>query len=472
MTRHVFRLLMMIALTFNGAAFSIAQAQSYVPLLDEYDGAKANDGNYLILPAFENTDPSIRRHAYFIFPKFLEYAVDPSDGSLTLGVNHIGFSLLPDGTADYAPRAAIVATLVAVQDSKTVTAIKDEITKRDTALGLQEPSFPVPTFESYEIAVVAAGLASNDKDVTETYNGGYPGQPFLVKINLHSDADRAFVLDTPANAGRDAKLWGVAVRGKIKGYGNRLNCSIHMNHKQVYNYFAGRASGQAYWGIVKADISKEVKSMADKLVVDFGACRGDQDKIDKLVMPVWQLILDMQNGDGQKMFYQMVRDTPAGSNHPGESASGWGFQASARWAEVSNEQTVDFNFNVSTPIYWTLPMGISFSSSCAKFKSYFINGSDPKKACVDAKDAAKIAVAQRACVNQFAKEIFKLPFPDEQKNEMYKQLRVDGCGFNFTSGAVLLSRSELDKFTPLANSIRANALNEIAGDLKKIDLEK
>lgn len=447
------------------------RAQTYVPLLDEYDGVKANDGNYLILPAFENTTPGIRRKAYFIFPKFLEYAVDPADGSLTLGVNHIGFSLLPDGSPDYAPRAAIVATLVAVQDNKTVAAIKDELTKRDVAQGLQDPSFPVPTFESYEISIVAAGLASNDKDTTESYDGGYPGQPFLVKINLKSDADRAFVLETPASAGRDAKIWGVAVRGKIKGYGNRLNCSVHMNHKQVYNYFAGRATGQAYWGIVKADVSKEVKSMSDKQVIDFGACRGSPEMIDKLVMPAWQLILEMQNGDGQKMFYQMVKDVTA-PNHPGESQSGWGFQASAKWAEVSSEQSIDFNFNVSTPIYWTLPMSISFSSSCAKLKANFINGSDPKKPCVDARDASRIAAAQRACVVKFATEISKLPFPDDQKNEMYKQLRKDGCGFNFTSPNVQLSLQDQEKLSVAAVTLRKQVMLDIAADLKKIDDSK
>jgi hypothetical protein len=372
----------------------------------------------------------------------------------------------------YAPRAAIVAALVAVQDNKTVAAIKDELKKRDKALGFEEPSFPVPTFEDYEISIVAAGLASNDQDSTEKYNGGYPGQPFLIKINLKSDADRAFVLDTPSSAGRDAKLWGVAVRGRIKGYGNRLNCTVHMNHKQVYSYFAARASGQAYWGIVKADVSKEVRAMSDKQVIDFGACRGTPEMIDKLVMPAWQLILDMQNGDGQKMFYQMVKDVSTGTNHPGESQSGWGFQASARWADVSNEQSIDFNFNVSTPIYWTLPMSISFSSSCSTLKANFINGSDPKKPCVDAKDASKISAAQRACVIKFAGEISKLPFPDDQKLEMYKQLRKDGCGFNFTSPNVQLSLADQEKLSAASVGIRRQAMLDIADQLKAIDVAK
>jgi hypothetical protein len=448
------------------SANSYVSAQTYSPLLDEYDGVKSNDGNYLILPAFENTDPSVKSHAYFIFPKFLQYAVDETDGSLNLGVNHIGFSLLPDGSPDYSPKAAIVANVVAVQDSATVAAIKDELTKRDVAAGLSPPNFPIPTFESYEIAVTAAGLASADKDTSETYNGGYPGQPFLVKVNLHSDADRAFVLATPSSAGRDAKLWGVAIRGKVKGYGNRLDCTIRMQNKQVYDYFAARASGQAYWGIVKADVSKEVRSMDQKKVVDFGPCKGDQSKIDALVMPVWQLILDMTNDDGEKMFYQMVKEVTTGTSHPGESSSGWGFQASARWASVSSTRAVEFNFNVSTPIYWTLPMSISFSSSCSAFKAYFVNGSNPAKPCVDAKDASAIAIAQRHCVVEFAKEINNLPFPKEQKEEMYKQLRYDGCGYNFSttvsSPISLYKTVTISKYSPIISRIRQEARTESA----------
>lgn len=443
---------------------SPALAQTYVPLLDEYDGAKTNDGNYLILPAFENTDPTAKRKAYFIFPKFLQYAVDPMDGSLNLGVNHIGFSLLPDGSPDYSPKAAIVANIVAVQDSPTVMAIKDELTKRDTAAGLEAPSFPVPTFESYDIAVIAAGLASADKDTSETYAGGYPGQPFMVKVSLHSDADRAFVLETPKSAGRDAKLWGVAIRGKIKGYGNRLDCTLKMQNKKVYDYFAARASGQAYWGMVKADVSTEVRKMDAAQIIDFGACRGDQAKIDALIMPAWQLIIDMQNDDNEKMFYQMVKEVTTGSNHPGASSSGWGFQASARWAKVSSSKTVEFNFNVATPIYWTLPMSISFSSSCSSLKTYFVNGSNPAKACVDAKDASAISAAQRRCVIEYAKEISKLPFPDNQKSEMYRQLRYDGCGYSFNAAAsspVSIAKSvSSTQVAPIIKRVRQQARAE------------
>jgi len=458
------------ALMMSGTAIPTAVfAQTYVPLLDEYDGAKSNDGNYLILPAFENTDPRVKRKAYFIFPKFLGYATDDTNNTLAFGVNHIGFSLLPDGSADYPPRASIIATVSSIQDNKTIKAIKDELTKRDTAAGFQEPAFPTPTFESYEIAITAAGLSSYDEDQSATYDGGYPGQPFQVKVTLYSDADRAFVSDTPASAGRDAKLWGVAIRGKIKGYGNRLDCTLTMNHKKVYDYFAGRASGQAYWGIVKADVSKEVRNMSDTQVIDFGACRGNQEKIDKLVMPAWQMIIDMQNDDGEKMFYQMVKEVTTGSNHPEASQSGWGFQASARWATVSSEKSVTFNFNVATPIYWTLPMSMSFASSCSQYKNYFINGSDPKKPCVDAKDAQRIRTAQQTCFVNFVNQINKLSLDPEEKKSLIKDLRRDGCGFNFTSPKFLHSFLELEKLRAEWLQFRTNVMSQVATQLKTLD---
>lgn len=420
-------------------------AETYVPLLDEYDGVRANDGRYLILPAFENTDSNVRRKAYFIFPKYLQYAGD-ENGSINLGVNHIGYSLLPDGSADFAPRLSLLATIVAQGDSKTETAIKDELTKRDVAEGFLEPAFPTPTFEQYDINIVTAGLSSyDDKDVTKTIQGGYPGQSFLVKANLFTDANRAFVLDTPSSSGRDASLWGVSIQGKIKGYGNRLDCTININMKKTYDYFAARASAQAYWGAVGADVSKEVRKMDDEQVVNFGACRGDQEKIDKLVMPVWQIIIDLRNDDGEKMFYQMVKDVSTGTNHPGKSESGWGFQASARWASVSSKKGVTFNFNVATPIYWTMPMAMSFVSSCSSYKANFINGSNPKKACVDASDAKRIRDAQRTCVIEFSKDIEKLSVPDELKQILYKDLIRDGCGFNFTSPILMMSYPDIEK---------------------------
>lgn len=447
----------------------ISSAQSYVPLLDEYEGVKANTGNYLILPAFENTDPQNKRHAYFIFPKFLGFAIDENDGTINLGINHIGFSLLPDGSADYAPRLTITANISAIQDNKTIAAIKDELIKRDTAAGLQEPAFPVPNFEKYEMNVVAGALAPNEEQKAETFDGGYPGQPFLISKTLWTDANRAFVLDTPASAGRDAKIWGVAVRGKIKGYGNRLNCHITLNHSKVYNYFKARASGQAYWGIVKADVSKEIRDMSESQVIDFGACRGDQDKIDKLVMPTWQLILDMQNDDGEKMFYQMVKDVSTPANHPEASGSGWGFQASAAWATVSTSKHVEFNFNVSTPIYWTLPMSVNFASSCSKYKSYFINASDPKKPCVDAKDASKIRAAQKQCVLQFIKDIANSPFDADQKKKLSDQLLRDGCGFNFTSPRVAIPFATAEKLRAQALASRATALRVADEEIRALD---
>jgi hypothetical protein len=442
-----------------------------VPLLDEYDGVAANNGRYLILPAFENTDPSVRRKGYFIFPKFLQYAGDIDFGSINLGVNHIGYSTLPDGSADFAPRIALVATVIAQDDSKTEAAIKAELTARDTAAGFLEPAFPTPLFEDYEISVITAGLSSYDEDTTVRLPGGYPGQAFLVKSKLFTDANRAFVLDTPASAGRDANLWGVAIRGRIKGYGNRLDCTITMNHKKTYDYFAARASGQAYWGIVKADVSVEIRKMADAQVIDFGACRGDQAKIDALVMPAWQLILDLRNDDGEKMFYQMVKEVTTGTNHPGASESGWGFQASARWASVSSEKSVTFNFNVSTPIYWTLPMAMSFVSSCSALKSNFINGSDPKKPCVDAKDAKRIREAQKICVQQYAMEIANLAVPDDFKLALYKELRRDGCGFNFTSPQAELSSRQVEALRSSFAAARASALKMIEARFAVIDAQ-
>ena len=425
-----------------GLVATTATAQTYVPLLDEFDGVAENDGRYLILPAFENTDTNVKRKAYFIFPKFLQYAGDDTMGTINLGVNHIGYSLLPDGSADYAPRLALVATVVAQGDSITETAIKKALIKRDTDQGFLEPAFPTPTFEEYTIGIVTAGLSSYDeKPADVTYPGGYPGQAFLVNFRLFTDANRAFVLETPSSAGRDATLWGVAIRGKIKGYGNRLDCTITMNHKKVYDYFAARASVQAYWGMVGADVSTEVRKMDTAQIIDFGACRGDQAKIDALVMPAWQLIIDMQNDDGEKMFYQMVKEVTTGTNHPGASSSGWGFQASARWASVSATKSVTFNFNVATPIYWTLPMAMSFGSSCSALKANFINGSNPKVPCVDAKDAKKVREAQKICVITFAQDIAKLAVPDDFKKILYEDLRRDGCGFDFTSPALMISRS-------------------------------
>lgn len=434
---------------------SFSSAQTYVPLLDEYDGVTANTGRYLILPAFENTNPNVRRKAYFIFPKSLQYSGDESLGTINLGVNHIGYSLLPDGSADYSPRIAIVATIEAIGDSKIETAIKQELTKRDIAEGFLEPAFPTPTFADYELNTVTAGVSErDDKDLTVKYPGGYPGQPFLINAHLYTGANRAFVLETPPNAGRDANLWGVAVRGRIHGYGNRLDCTITMKHSQVYDYFAGRASAQAYWGAVKADVSNEVRKMDDDKVIDFGPCRGNQEKIDKLVMPAWQMIIDMQNDDGEKMFYQMVREVTTGSNHPGESQSGWGFQASAKWAKVSKNKSVTFNFNVADQLDWTLPMAMSFSSSCSAYKSNFINGSDPKKSCVDAKDAARIKAAQRNCFIQFAQEISKLSLPEDITKKLLNDLNRDGCGFDFTDPSLNLSITTVQELQAQFSSIR------------------
>ncbi len=446
-----------------------AEAQAFVPLLDEYEGVAENDGRYLILPAFENTDPTAKRRAYFIFPKFLQYAGDEDQSTINLGVNHIGFSLLPDGSPDYAPRIGIVATLVAQGDSKTETAIKQALIKRDLAEGFLEPAFPTPVFESYEIDLVAAGLSPYDEDETKEYQGGYPGQPFLIDFNLYTDANRAFVLDTPSSAGRDANLWGVAIRGKIKGYGNRLDCTLTMNHKKVYDYFAARASGQAYWGLVKADVSKEVRSMDDQQIINFGACRGDDEKIEKLVMPAWQMILELRNDDGDKMFYQMVKEVTTGTNHPGAASSGWGFQASARWAEVSSTKSVTFNFNVATQIEWTLPMAMSFGSSCRTFKENFINASNPSKACVDAKDAQKIRAAQRACFKRFATEISTLSVPDEIKLILFKELRRDGCGFNFISPELMMSSREVAEFNAKLVEIRESLFSDVEALVAEID---
>ncbi|MER8529662.1 hypothetical protein [Mesorhizobium sp. M1272] len=443
---------------------SPAFAETYVPLLDEYDGVAANDGRYLILPAFENTDPNVRRKAYFIFPKYLQYAGDES-GSVKLGVNHIGYSLLPDGSADFAPRLSILATVVAQGDSTTETAIKAELTKRDVAEGFLDPAFPTPTFEQYDINIVTAGLSSyDDKDVTKTIPGGYPGQSFLVKANLFTDANRAFVLDTPSKSGREANLWGVSVQGKIKGYGNRLDCTVDINMKKTYDYFAARASVQAYWGAVGTDVSTEVRKMDDEQVINFGACRGDQEKIDKLVMPVWQIIIDLRNDDGEKMFYQMVKDVSGGTNHPGKSDSGWGFQASARWASVSSKKSVTFNFNVATPIYWTMPMAMSFVSSCKTYQANFINGSNPKKACVDANDAQKIHDAQRKCVINYAKDIANLSVPDDLKQILYKDLIRDGCGFNFTSPIMMMSYPEIEKLRASFEATRERVRKEIIAE--------
>ncbi|MFG6083644.1 hypothetical protein ACEUZ9_005364 [Paracoccus litorisediminis] len=458
----------MAAAVFCGSLLSSNQASAqYVPLLDEYEGVAENDGRYLIVPAFENTDPSTKRRAYFIFPKFLQYAGDEDLGEIALGVNHVGFSLLPDGSPDYAPRIAVVATLVAQGDSKTETAIKQALTKRDAAAGFLEPAFPTPTFETYDIGVVTAGLSSHDDDQQKTFQGGYPGQAFLVDFNLFTDANRAFVLDTPPSAGRDATLWGVAIRGKIKAYGARLDCTLIMNHKKIYEYFKARASGQAYWGIVKADVSAEVRKMNDAQIINFGACRGEADKIEKLVMPAWTMILEMRNDDGEKMFYQMVKEvTSGGASHPGASSSGWGFQASASWAKVSSEKSVTFNFNVATPIEWTLPMAMSFKSSCSALKANFINASNPNKPCVDAKDANIIKEAQQRCFVQYAAKIAQLPadFPDDLKKILYADLRRDGCGFSFTGPNAMLSLRQIDTL----NSMIAPVRSELAEEIKKL----
>lgn len=440
---------------------TVATAQSFVPLLDEYEGIAENDGRYLILPAFENTDPATKRRAYFIFPKFLQYAGDSVYSSINLGVNHIGYSLLPDGSADFSPRLALVATVIAEADSKTETAIKEALIKRDLAEGFLEPAFPTPVYETYDISVVTAGLSSHDEDQTVTFQGGYPGQSFLVKAKLFTDANRAFVLETPSKAGKDANLWGVAIRGKIKGYGNRLDCSISLNIKKTYDYFAARASAQAYWGAVGADVSTEVRKMADEQVIDFGACRGDQEKIDKLVMPTWQIILDLRNDDGEKMFYQMVKEVTTGTNHPGKSESGWGFQASARWASVSSTKSVTFNFNVATPIFWTMPMAMSFVSSCSALKANFINGSDPKKPCVEAGDASRIRAAQKKCVEEYATAISKLSVPEEFKKILYKELFRDGCGFNFTSPEMMISTAEYSRLRGEFEATRRRVQREV-----------
>lgn len=467
------RLVALASISATGLSMaSQVEAQAFVPLLDEYEGIAENDGRYLILPAFENTDPNTRRRAYFIFPKFLQYAGDEDQDTVNLGVNHIGFSLLPDGSPDYAPRIGIVATVVAQSDSVTETAIKEALIERDLAEGFLEPSFPTPSFESYEIDLITAGLSDYDEDETSgEYPGGYPGQPFLIDFNLYTDVNRAFVLDTPGSSGRDANLWGVAIRGKIKGYGNRLDCSLTMNHKKVYDYFAARASGQAYWGLVSTDVSTEVRSMDDQQIIDFGACRGDDEKIEKLVMPAWQMILNLRNDDGDKMFYQMVKDVTTGTNHPGAASSGWGFQASARWAEVSSTKTVTFNFNVATQIEWTLPMAMSFGSSCRAFRENFINASNPNKACVDASDAQKIRVAQRACFKRFAIEIAALGIPDEMKLLLFKELRRDGCGFNFISPALMMSAREVANFNAKLSEIRTSLFTDVAALVAEVDAQ-
>jgi len=154
----------------------------------------------------------------------------------------------------------------------------------------------------------------------------------------------------------------------------------------------------------------------------------------------------------------MVREVTTGSNHPGESQSGWGFQASAKWATVSQEKNVSFNFNVATQLDWTLPMAMSFGSSCSAYKSNFVNASDPKKSCVDAKDAARIKTAQRNCFIQFAQEITKLSLPEDMTKRLLNDLNRDGCGFDFTSPGLVISLAQLrdlqSKFEPIKARVR------------------
>jgi len=228
-------------------------------------------------------------------------------------------------------------------------------------------------------------------------------------------------------------LWGVSVVGTIKGYGNRLNCSITAKHKDVYNYFAARASVQAYWGAVKADISTEIQKLDQAGVVDFGPCRGKQELIDKLVMPVWNLIVKMQDDDGNSMFVQMVKDTAKGTNHPEAGSSGWGFQASARWAEVSATKQITFNFNVSQQIEWDLPIAMLFSTTCNKYKNYIINQSDPNKPCVDITDIESVAGAQTTCVTALLGQVktwVDQGLIDEQTaKDLRTQIFHEGCGW-------------------------------------------
>ncbi len=209
--------------------------------------------------------------------------------------------------------------------------------------------------------------------------------------------------------------------------------------------------------------------MDDQQIISFGACRGDDEKIEKLVMPAWQMILDLRNDDGDKMFYQMVKDVTTGTNHPGAASSGWGFQASARWAEVSSTKSVTFNFNVATQIEWTLPMAMSFGSSCRAFEENFINASNPRKSCVDARDAQKVRVAQRACFKRFAAEISALSLPVDIKLLLLKELRRDGCGFNFISPELMLSGDEIESLRANFAGIRADLFSEVSALLDDVD---
>ena len=94
---------------------------------------------------------------------------------------------------------------------------------------------------------------------------------------------------------------------------------------------------------------------------------------------------------------------------------------------------------------------------------------DPKKPCVDAKDAQRIRTAQQTCFVNFVNQINKLSLDPEEKKSLIKDLRRDGCGFNFTSPKFLHSFLELEKLRAEWLQFRTNVMSQVATQLKTLD---
>jgi len=223
------------------------------------------------------------------------------------------------------------------------------------------------------------------------------------------------------------------LKGTIRGYANRLKCTITVHHHKVYDHFKARASGQAYWGLVKADLAREVKKMDQDQSIDFGLCRGSADQIEKIVMPVWQKITELTDQNGNTMFADMIKSMNGIPNHPEASAGGWGFQTSAGWETVDYKDQTVINFDISFQDRWTLIMGMSFSTQCSKWKSYFINNTNTARPCVDPKDLPAIRDKQRTCFGQFLSEI-KNNYPEDVRASAYKRLSSMGCAWDGSYG--------------------------------------
>lgn len=406
----------------------ISPARAYVPLLDEVEGIPGNSGHYLILPAWENLDSSNKTHAYFIMPKYLVLGgnIDGSQPEYQFGVSHRGYTLFTNSTADYPPSMDLLATVQVFKDDTEINKIQQKLTERDTQAGLLAPVFPEPVFEKFEGSAIVAGAAS--PTALDTFAGGYPGQLTLVHVTAPPDVLPSLILDLPTSAGREAALWGVVLKGTMPGYGNRLNCTISIHHRKVYEHFKAQASGQAYWGLVKASLGTEMKKMDQDQSIDFGLCRGSPDQIEKIVMPVWLKIVELADQDGTKMFAEMVKSTSGIPGHPEANDFGWGFQASAGWEQVSYSDSTTINFNIAYRTSWQLPLVMTFSTQCTKWKTYFINNTNNAKPCVNSSDFPAIRDKQRACFSNYLQVI--QTYPTEIRPDAYKRLRVMGCAWD------------------------------------------